>query len=344
MSKTEKNPKSNADQVTTSDHKEYTDASLQSIQIAYGNGGVRGLLGSPYILGAAWLASLGGFSFGYDQGVISLILTMKQFHAQFPETAPDAPHYGFDVGFMTGMLELGAFIGCLFFPYLADRISRKWGLSVATVIFCLGAIIQTAADNYDTLVAGRFIGGIGVGTLAMGAPLYISEIAPPNLRGSLLVLEAISIVIGAIVAYWVTYGTRDITGDWAFRLPFTLQMVPAMAVGSMIHLFPYSPRWLAMRNRSQESLQALATLRRRPATDETVSLEWKGIVTEVRFQKELVKSQYGDSGAVMTELKQWIAIFRPKYLRRTMVATAIPFFQQASSGPIFSKTAVLTQA
>lgn len=133
---------------------------------------------------------------------------MKQFHAQFPETAPDAPHYGFDVGFMTGMLELGAFIGCLFFPYLADRISRKWGLSVATVIFCLGAIIQTAADNYDTLVAGRFIGGIGVGTLAMGAPLYISEIAPPNLRGSLLVLEAISIVIGAIVAYWVTYGTR----------------------------------------------------------------------------------------------------------------------------------------
>lgn len=109
---------------------------------------------------------------------------------------------------MTAMLELGAFVGCLFFPAIADRISRKWGLTVATVFFVVGAIIQTAAPDYNTLVAGRFIGGIGVGTLAMGAPLYISEVAPPTWRGSLLVMEAISIVIGAIVAYWLTYGTR----------------------------------------------------------------------------------------------------------------------------------------
>lgn len=133
---------------------------------------------------------------------------MPQFHDQFPETAPGAPHYGFNVGFMTGMLELGAFIGCLFLPYIADRYSRKWALTIATAFFCLGAIIQTASFGYASLVAGRFIGGIGVGTLAMGAPLYISEVAPPNLRGSLLVLEAISIVIGAIIAYWCTYGTR----------------------------------------------------------------------------------------------------------------------------------------
>lgn len=133
---------------------------------------------------------------------------MPQFVAQFPKVAQTAPNYGFNTGFLTGMLELGAFIGCLLFPYLADKISRKWGITVATAFFCVGAIIQTAAQNYDSLVAGRFIGGIGVGTLAMGAPLYISEIAPPNLRGSLMVLEAISIVVGAVVAYWITYGTR----------------------------------------------------------------------------------------------------------------------------------------
>ncbi|XPS77190.1 hypothetical protein M3J09_009222 [Ascochyta lentis] len=101
-----------------------------------------------------------------DQGVISLIFVMPELHNHFPETAPGHARYGFNVGFMTGMLELGAFIGCLFFPYLADRISRKWGLTVATVFFCVGAIFQTAAWNYDSLVTGRFIGGIGVGTLA----------------------------------------------------------------------------------------------------------------------------------------------------------------------------------
>ena len=95
---------------------------------------------------------------------------------------------------MTGMLELGAFLGCLVYPYVADRWSRKWGLSFAVAWFCIGAILQTAAQDYGMLVAGRTIGGVGVGTLALGAPLYISEISPPNLRGSLLVLETFSIV------------------------------------------------------------------------------------------------------------------------------------------------------
>lgn len=256
---------------------------------------------------------------------------MTQFREQFPETDPDHPHYGFNTGFMTGMLEFGAFIGCLFFPMLADRFSRKWGLAVATVFFCVGAVIQTAAHNYGTLVAGRTIGGIGVGTLAMGAPLYISEIAPPNLRGSLLVLEAISIVIGAIISYWITYGTREMSGDWAFRLPFLLQIVPALAVGVGIQFFPFSPRWLAMRHRDEDSLRALGKLRSLPETDLRVNAEWDGILLEVGFQEGILQRQHGsNNNMAVLELKQWGDLFRPRYLRRTAVALAIPFFQQFS--------------
>jgi MFS family permease len=101
---------------------------------------------------------------------------MPQFRAQFPRVDPSAPHYGFDTGFMTGMLLLGGFVGCLAYPYAADKLSRKWALSLAVLFFDVGAIIQTAASSYGVLVAGRAIGGIGVGTLAMGAPLYISEV------------------------------------------------------------------------------------------------------------------------------------------------------------------------
>jgi MFS family permease len=130
--------------------------------ISYGKGGIRGVVGSPYIFGAAFLASMGGFSFGYDQGVISIVNVMDQFHEAFPPTET-----AFGKGFMTGMLELGAFIGCLFMPTLADKISRKKALSIVVVIFNIGAIMQTAANSYGLLVAGRTIGGIGVGTLAM---------------------------------------------------------------------------------------------------------------------------------------------------------------------------------
>lgn len=255
---------------------------------------------------------------------------MDQFHARFPETAPGHASQGFYVGFMTGMLELGAFLGCLVFPWFADRYSRKWGLSMAVVWFCIGAIIQTAAQDYGMLVAGRTIGGVGVGTLALGAPLYISEIAPPNLRGTLLVLEQFSIVVGAIIAYWLTYGTDAIQSEWAFRLPFLLQMVPALGVGLGIHIFPYSPRWLCMRDRSEESLQSLVKLRRLPADDHRVQLEWKGILAEVRTQREIVRRRHGDMRGFKLEISEWLDLFTPRYWRRTIVATALPFFQQFS--------------
>lgn len=146
---------------TEHDETIYAEPSfLQSV--SYGPGGISGLVSSPYVSGAAVLASLGGFSMGYDMGVISLINVMDQFHTTYPFAATS-----FGKEFMTAMLLLGAFLGCIFMPYAADRYSRKWALTAVVVIFDIGAIIQTAAPNYGALVAGRLIGGIGVGTLAM---------------------------------------------------------------------------------------------------------------------------------------------------------------------------------
>lgn len=159
---------------------------------------------------------------------------------------------------------------------------------------------------------------------------YISEVAPPNLRGSLLVLEQIAIVIGAISAYWITYGTREIPSDWAFRLPFVLQMVPALCVGCGIHFFPYSPRWLAMRHKDAAALESISKLRRLPFNDERVQLEHKGILAEVRMMEEITKQQHPTSSNLAIEMWSWLDLFRPRYLKRTMISLVIPFFQQFS--------------
>ena len=90
------------------------------------------------------------------------------------------------------------------------------------------------------LVIARLIGGIGIGMLSMVAPLYISEISPPEIRGALLVLEELSIVTGIVVAFWITYGTRYMSGEWAWRLPFLLQMVPGFVLGLGILFLPFS--------------------------------------------------------------------------------------------------------
>ncbi|OAA63460.1 General substrate transporter [Niveomyces insectorum RCEF 264] len=293
--------------------------------LAYGPNGLRGLVGSSYVFGAAFLASMGGFSFGYDQGVISIINVMDQFHKQFPRTET-----AFGTSLMTAMLLLGAFVGCIFMPYLADKISRKWALTVVVVIFDIGAIIQTSAQSYGALVAGRAIGGIGVGTLAMGAPLYISEISPPNLRGTLLVLESISIVSGVVIAFWITYGTQYMSGEAAFRLPMGLQMICATVLGVSIHFFPYSPRWLALVGRNEDCLASLSKLRRLPASDSRVRKEFKGIIAEVEFNKAMSERSHPGVGKWKREVLSWLDLFDRKMLRRTAVACGVSFFQQFS--------------
>ncbi|KAF0643200.1 hypothetical protein FPSE5266_20084 [Fusarium pseudograminearum] len=173
----EKSPKSdlsfeNVEHLATVEHAPVV---LLNEDISYGRGGIRSVIESPYIFGVAFLASMGGFSFGYDQGVISIVNIMPQFHKAFPRTET-----AFGKGLMTGMLELGAFIGCLFMPTLADKISRKKALSIVVVIFNIGAIMQTAANSYGLLVAGRAIGGIGVGTLAMEHAGICNEVTIQN--------------------------------------------------------------------------------------------------------------------------------------------------------------------
>ncbi|KIW30556.1 uncharacterized protein PV07_06294 [Cladophialophora immunda] len=293
--------------------------------VVYGPSSMRGLVGSSFVFGAAFLASLGGFSFGYDQGVISIINVMPQFHDVFSQT-----NTAFGKSFMTAMLQLGCFVGCLFFPSLADRISRKWALTVVVVIFNIGAIMQTSARSYGVLVAGRAIGGIGVGTLAMGAPLYISEVSPPNLRGTLLVLESISIVSGVVIAFWITYGTKSLAGEIAFRLPLGLQMVSATLLGVGIHFFPYSPRWLALVNRPSQCLESLAKLRRLPQDDSRVQTEYRGILAEVEFQHILQEKKHPGARGVKLEILTWMDLFTKKMWRRVAVGAGVCFFQQFS--------------
>ncbi|RYN79441.1 hypothetical protein AA0117_g3438 [Alternaria alternata] len=317
--------KADADVARVENIEDNTMVVVNDADISYGKNGIPGLIGSPYVFGAALLASLGGFSFGYDQGVISIINVMPQFHAVFPRTET-----AFGKSFMTGMLELGAFIGCLFMPALADRISRKWALTVAVVIFNIGAIMQTAAPNYAVLVAGRTIGGVGVGTLAMGAPIYISELSPPNLRGTLLVLESICIVSGVVISFYTTYGTRHIASEASFRLPFGLQMVSATFLGVGLLFYPFSPRWLALVGRKEECLQSLRRLRGLPETDPRVQAEYNAILTEVEVEKSIQEKHHPGVSGFKLEILGWLDLLKKKTWRRTAVAVGATFFQQFS--------------
>ncbi|KAI8939427.1 hypothetical protein NX059_003207 [Plenodomus lindquistii] len=300
----------------------------------YGPSGFQGLFSNHYVTMCAAFATIGGLLFGYDQGVISLTLVMEQFLGRFDRVAPEASGGGFWKGLMTAMLELGALIGALFAGYLADRLSRKYSIVVAVIVFTIGSILQTAAMDYAMLTIGRLIGGLGIGALATISPLYVSEIASPETRGALLVLQEFSIVFGIVIAYWTTYGTRYMAGEWSWRLPFLIQMIPGFVLGIGIFFLPFSPRWLASKGRDDEALAVLGKLRNLPTDDSRVVQEWCEIRAEVAFTQEVSRERHPNLQAhthmnhFKLEFAQWVDCFRHGCWRRTLVGMGIMFFQQ----------------
>ncbi|VUC20747.1 unnamed protein product, partial [Clonostachys rosea] len=316
------------------EHKEMTSNEGEGY-VAYGPSGIKGLFASRFVAYCAAFSALGGFLFGYDQGVVSVTLVMDEFLNRFPEVSDQASGSGFKKGLMTAMIPLGAFIGALIQGWIADWISRKRSLMVAVVIFTIGSSIQTAAINYDMLTAGRFFGGAGIGMFSMVVPIYISGISPPEIRGSLLVFEELSIVVGIVVSFWITYGTKDIPNHRSWQLPFLLQIFPGVLLGIGAFFLPYSPRWLASKGRYDESLKILARLRTLPTTDSRVRAEWIDIVTEARFQEAIMKERHPrlvESSSVMSkvrlEIASWADCFKRGCWRRTHVGIGIMFFQQ----------------
>ncbi|KAJ5670066.1 uncharacterized protein N7477_005429 [Penicillium maclennaniae] len=233
----------------------------------YGPPGLQGLMSNPFVLMCAACSTLGGLIFGYDQGVVSVILVMDQFLEEFPPVGGAGS--GFWKGLLTAMIELGALIGALTQGWIAD-------MSLVTV-----------AVEYGMLTFARFLGGSGIGMLSMVAPLYISKISPPECRGTALVLEEWCIVLGIVIAYWITFGTRYMADERSWRLLFLLQMIPGFIHVAGVIALPFSPRWLASKGRNEEALQSLATLRNLPTSDRRVRQEYMEIQSEVRIYQRM---------------------------------------------------------
>ncbi|KAL4749218.1 hypothetical protein BDW72DRAFT_214189 [Aspergillus terricola var. indicus] len=310
------------------------DSGLTADREPYGPPGFRGLLHTPFVLMCAVCSTLGGFLFGYDQGVVSVILVMEQFLHEFPLVGGAGS--GFWKGLLAAMLELGALIGAINQGWIADKISRRYSILVAVAIFRVGSILQTAAMNYGILTFARFLSGVGIGMLSMVSPLYISEISPSECRGTLLVFQEWSIVFGILISYSTSFGTRYMAGEWSRRLPFLLQMIRGFILAAGVMALPFSPRWLAFNGRNKEALQTLSRLRRLPVTDRRVRQEYMDIQAEGRFHHQINAERHpdlqgeGTKNAFLREMASWADCFRKRSWRRTHIAIMVPFFQQFS--------------
>ncbi|KAH7354878.1 general substrate transporter [Rhexocercosporidium sp. MPI-PUGE-AT-0058] len=305
-----------------------------------GPSGVKGLVQNPKIFALAVFASLGGFVYGYNQGMFGQVLAMPSFaKTVHPESISNTTLRGF----LTAILELGAWVGVLINGYTADKLGRKLATVSGVVVFLVGVVVQACAKNADYILGGRFVTGLGVGVLSMIVPLYNAELAPAELRGSLVSLQQLAICVGIMISYWIGYGTNYIGGtgesqsNAAWLIPICIQILPAVILGIGIMFMPQSPRWLLANGQEKECLAILSQLRRQPSTSELVQLEYLEIKAQHMFETETSIAKFPDyqSGSFSDNLKlgfyAYASLLTNKSLRkRVWVAVMVMVFQQWS--------------
>jgi MFS family permease len=162
--------------------------------------------------------------------------------------------------------------------------------------------IQTAATNVTVLICGRLVAGLCVGIASTVVPVYQAEIASKEIRGRVVSLQQWAITWGILIQYFVQYGASFAgggphaadQGTAAFRIPWGVQIVPAAILLVGLFFFPNSPRWLASRDRWEETILVLAALHGNGDINHpTVLAEYREIEDALTFERQHAKSAFG---------------------------------------------------
>jgi len=213
-----------------------------------------------YIVIVCCIATIGGFLFGFDSGVINGTVDGLQL-------AFDSDSVG--TGFNVASMLLGCAIGAYFAGRLADRLGRRSIMRLAAVLFIVSAWGSGVASGSFEFVIYRVLGGLAVGAASILAPAYISEVAPARHRGALATVQQIAIISGLFVAFISNYFLAELAGSstsdfWlgfdAWRWMFWVEIVPATVFLVALFFIPESPRFLVLNRRPEEARLVLEKL------------------------------------------------------------------------------------
>lgn len=237
-------------------------------------------------------ASAGFLLFGYDQGVLGSLYTLPSWVAQFPEinTNPGSGNGETSTaavlqGLVTGVYELGCFVGAISMLYFGNLLGRRANIWVGSIIMAVGAIGCTASYSLAQLFVFRVILGIGNGMHTATIPVWQSECSPPHKRGMLIMIEGAMITGGIAMAYWIDFGCFFLEPSSAsWRLPLALQLV--LIFPTFVTAFlPESPRWLMLKGREEEARIVVAALDNVPVDDPIVGKKLKEIAKSLEAAK-----------------------------------------------------------
>lgn len=257
-------------------------------------------MNKSYTIMISLIVALGGFLLGFDSAVISGAVKGVTIYFEMTEWM---------LGFAVGCVVFGAMAGNLLAGPMADRFGRKNILIIVAALFTISATWSALATGYTEFIIARIIGGVGIGGAILIAPIYIAEIAPPKLRGSLVSFNQLNIVIGISVAYFSNYFLVNIEGE-SWRWMLGVEAIPAAIYFLALWTVPKSPRWLIQKlNKVELARKILMKIGGEEYAEVTINEIQRGV------EKKEEKGKLAD-------------ILQSKYATIMIIALGIAFFQQ----------------
>ena len=217
-----------------------------------------------YVIFMAVVAAIGGILFGYDTAVISGTTAIVKNQFQLTDMME---------GWYVGCALIGSICGVLVAGSLSDYLGRKLTMLISAALFSISAIGCAVCGSFDGLVAYRIIGGIGIGIVSIVSPIYISEVSPAKIRGTLVSLYQLAVTVGFLLAYlanWVidVNGDPSVTGDlWTniwnsemWRGMLGSETLPALLFFCIIFFIPESPKWLIVNGKMEKASAVLSKI------------------------------------------------------------------------------------
>ncbi|CAL9089791.1 unnamed protein product, partial [Musa textilis] len=291
--------------------------------LAPSNGEVKHYNGrvTSFVIVTCVIAATGGLIFGYDIGVSGGVTSMDEFLEKFFPSVLEQENKAsgknqwcqFDSQMLTSFtssLYVAGLISTYFASMVTQAFGRKSSMLFGGAAFLLGSAINGVAMNVAMLIIGRILLGVGVGFANQAVPLYLSEMAPPQLRGALNMGFQMATTIGIFVAGLVNYGTGKLHAGYGWRISVALAAVPALIMTLGAVALPDTPNSLVERGLRD---QAKATLQKIRGTDD-VEAELQDMIEASEEAKKVSDP--------------WSSILRPEHRPHLVMAIAIPMFQQ----------------
>ena len=253
-----------------------------------------------YVWIIAAVAATGGLLFGFDTGVISGAIPFLRQDMGLDES---------QVENLTAFGLIGAVIGALLSGRITDIFGRKKVILVAAVIFATGALWSGVAANYDSLLYSRLYLGLAIGAASFATPLYIAEVSPTKIRGTLVSMFQLLITVGLLVSYLSDSALANNENLASWRPMFYVGVFPALILLIGMLFLPETPRWLMSKGREEKALKVLKKIEDPSSIDASMQM----------MRDEINKD---------AEQMGWSEVFKPWLRNALIIAMGIMFFQQ----------------